>query len=311
MLVAPQQQQQSSHYLKKKKKNTFPPDISDDNDDIKDASKRKIVMGFPFFHEFEVFKERILTLQGVVDCMIVAESRYSHSGEDKGLHFEREILANKNEHRLFEMDSGRRMGSIQIVHIVDNSTNNYSDKNKWGQEIQSRSFIGQGLSQCNPGDNDIVVITDADEYIDSMALLWMRRHLKHNMAAFVDLKWFLHNKCWLNPRPTRVPVAATYKTLRDSMHNDPQQIRASRGNAAIYPLSYEYTKYAGYHCSWCFSPSEGDYYNQYRMKIENLNPGDNPNSVGWMKQEWSDQQLDHLRKNGLWLDGVPHGKFVC
>lgn len=262
------------------------------------SSDRKVIMGFPFVREFKILKERLRTHHGVVNCMVVAESKYSHSGEEKQLYM-KEALASKDKPWLES-----QMLDIKLVHVIDEGANMFSKNNLWGQEVQSRRAIGQGLPECSPRDDDIIIITDADEVLDSLAIAWLKRTLRHGQVAEVPLAWFLYNKCWLHRKPTTVTVAATYKTLRDNMNGDVHNIRAGKGHN-LQRVIYKLHTYAGFHCSWCF----GEEYDLYRAKAHNGNLGDGGDLYN--KMNLTDEKIQHLISNGLWLDGNPHGKFAC
>ena len=261
---------------------------------------RRVILGFPFFREFPLLEERLRTHQGVVDCMIVAESKYSHSGDLKRLHMKEALEGDGSSW------TGTEMLGLKLVHVVDAMPNmfNKGPEKLWGQEVQSRRAIAQGLAECEPKDEDIVVITDADEVLDSLALAWLKHTLQHGQVAVVPLAWHLYNKCWIHKRPTEIPVATTYKTLRENMLGDTHNVRAARGKKLV-KIFYRLRQYGGFHCSWCF----GDDYDAFREKVSHFNPGDG--GERWKRQKWPDERIKRLRENGLWLDGKPHGKFVC
>ena len=269
-----------------------------------DTTGRKVILGFPFFREFGLLEERLRTHEGVVDCMIVAESKYSHSGEEKRLHMKEALEKEEGGWRVWRQQT-EALG-LKLVHVVDAAPNmfNKGPEKLWGQEVQSRRAIAQGLQECHPRDNDIVVVTDADEVLDSLAFAWLKHFLQDGQVAVVPLAWHLYNKCWIHQRPTEIPVAVTYKTLRENMHGDTHSIRAAKGKG-LHKVHYRLRQYGGYHCSWCF----GNDYDAFREKALNFNPGDG--GERWRRQNWPDERIKRLRANGLWLDGKPHGRFIC
>jgi Glycosyltransferase family 17 len=272
--------------------------------------RRRVIVGFPFFREFEILRERLETYNefGMVDCVIVAESLYSHRGKEKHA-FLREATMNKKAAYQAPWLNASRF-QFKLVSVVDD-INMLSEDNLWGQEYQSRRIIEKGLIECAANDDDIIIVSDADEILDEAAMQWFQYKLQHGQVAFVDLRWHLYNKCWLHPMPTHVAVAVTYRTLQYFLMGDPENIRRgadflSQDLEGLYYFNSEkQTSYAGIHCSWCF----GKDYDAFRDKVYNGNPGDGGDL--WYNVSFSDQKIEHLMKNGLWFDGNPHGTNVC
>jgi hypothetical protein len=273
-------------------------------------SRRRVIVGFPFFREFETLRERLELYDeyGIVDCVIIAESRYSHRGNEKPFYLREAVMNKKGAYKVPWLNKTRFY--FKLISVIDDS-NFLSDDNLWGQEYQSRRIIQKGLSECAASDDDLILISDADEILDSVAIQWLQNKLQHGQVAFVDLRWYLYNKCWLHPRPTQVAVAVTYRTLQDVLMGDPQNIRRaadffSENLTGLYYYDIETgASFAGNHCSWCF----GNDYDAFRDKVDNGNPGDGGDL--WYNISFSNKRIKHLMENGLWFDGTPHGENVC
>ena len=244
--------------------------------------KRKVIVAFPYNGETVTVDSKL------VDILIVAESRFSQRGGIKS--------ANKW--------GEKSVKAKRVVHTVLNQ-NFYSIQNKWGQEVQIRRHLGTVIKDLYKKgeviDDDVVVVVDADEVINDMTLYNLGRNgLKNRTVAEANLIWNLYNRCWVHQRETRVKVAVSVLTLRNEFNWNTHLVRASRS------LPYISLELAGYHCSWCFfSPS------QFREKIKFMTDGDATPYPMYENENWSNKKIDFFMKNGLWLDGNVHGKYVC
>ena len=153
-------------------------------------------------------------------------------------------------------------------------------------------------------DEDIVVVTDADEIVNDGTLEYIRKHLKHGEYARVSLGWFLYNKCWMHHERTVQPAAVTVKTLRQSLAWNTHFVRAIQ-NVRVVQNSLRRMEIPildnGYHCSWCFGKAE------FRQKVATALEV----PIDLQIQNFDDSRIEKMWINGLNLQGGIHGKKIC
>lgn len=117
----------------------------------------KIIDCFMFYNELDILKIRLHELYDVVDSIIIVEATKTHTGKLKSLYY----LENKDVFKQY---------NDKIIHIVTSFDENHSfskyinTPNKdWYRENYQRECIQVGLSKMSLDDDDIIIITDADE----------------------------------------------------------------------------------------------------------------------------------------------------
>lgn len=248
---------------------------------------RKIIRVFPYNGE----KNMLLYHKKEGDSnvlIVVAESMYSFHGKSKNSSFKGDANnANFTNYR------------------YENVTQNlYQKKDKWAQEVGMRNLLGQHASKMYNEqvikDDDIFVLTDADEIINAKSLQWLRENAKNGVVYQAELKWHLYSPCFIHRNPWTANVAVTIYTLRTQFQWRANLVRSSNPNVVVIPGR------AGIHCSWCFfTPS------QFRKKMRDSHDGENVGLYKTNAQRWTDKRIMRFMKYGLWLDGVPHGRNAC
>lgn len=154
-----------------------------------------IIDTFIFYNELDLLNYRLNLLYDVVDYFVIVEATLTHSGKPKKLFFEE----NKESFSRF---------SDKIVHIVvtnlyeniDTSTNSETFKN----EHLHRNSIDVGiqvieniLSNKNPqqklGDNDLIIVSDADEIPDPITLESIKKSRRKNIFFSLQQKLYYYN----------------------------------------------------------------------------------------------------------------------
>ena len=130
--------------------------------------RRRVIAGFPFHREFALLDERLRLSAGVIDCMILVESTYTQNGLRKRLYFNESKAKNPNFYASTEL--------FTLVHVIDDSGNYFNSgggiDGVWAQEQQPRRMISRGLQSCgSPAEDDILVISDADEILVCICML--------------------------------------------------------------------------------------------------------------------------------------------
>lgn len=128
---------------------------------------KKIIDCFIFYNEIELLNYRLNVLNKVVDKFVIVEATHTFSGEKKQMYFKE----NENTFETFKE---------KIIHIVVDdlpykSTTNNSG-NAWFNEHCQRNSISLGINQINLDDEDIIIITDADEIPDPNTLLKIKNN---------------------------------------------------------------------------------------------------------------------------------------
>lgn len=108
----------------------------------------RIIDAFPFFNELEVLEVRLAELYPIVDKFILVESSVTHAGNPKDLFFDANLAA---------FDQYRD----KIIHVVLDSLPESPDA--WVRERAQRDGIHEGLEQAAIEDQDLVLVSDADE----------------------------------------------------------------------------------------------------------------------------------------------------
>jgi len=253
-----------------------------------EAMSRKIVLCFPYNGEKHIVTTRISRQPEAL--IVVSESFYGHNGIAKnGL--------------LWPMHFPNHTSEYVILH--EKVFNASSVDGRWAQETTTRRILGNGVrnlyTRGEITDNDIVVVTDADEIVSSSALSWLQTHLKHDTLAVADFQWFLFTHCYQHRNVVRLPVAVTVQTLRLRLKWDTQKVRSSpRGLSTVHIAVDEVSS----HCSWCFGNT--GIREKMRLNIE----GSSWQSRG-PSYVFSDVELNHMRFSGLWFDGKIHGIRRC
>ena len=108
---------------------------------------------FPFFDEISLLDMRMNYLKNVVDKFVIVEGTHSHQGKIKKLYYDE----NKSLFKKYEK---------KIIHIVQDSYPKHlgDTHSTFINDYYTRNGIIKGLKECL--DNDIILISDVDEFPD-------------------------------------------------------------------------------------------------------------------------------------------------
>lgn len=141
-------------------------------------SQKKIVDSFLFNKEIELVKDRIKYLYDSVDRFIVVECNYTHTGINKPFYFSENIS-----------EFTDYLDKISVFKLTLNS--NYDFSNPWNLENYQRDFITECLDDfC---DNDIIIVSDADEIPDSSKFKELITIMKTHDLVRLNQKMFYYN----------------------------------------------------------------------------------------------------------------------
>jgi len=150
----------------------------------------KIYDCFMFMNEFDMLKKRLDYLKNTVDCFVLVESPYLHSGKPKELLF----TQRKEEFK-----------GYNIIHLVSDElpadfvgfSKQYGfDTLNWDREMYQREYLKNVSDVIN--DDDIVLISDVDEIPDIAAV---RPHTStvglHMLNFQFNFNFVQHREPWV------------------------------------------------------------------------------------------------------------------
>jgi hypothetical protein len=150
-----------------------------------------------------------------VDHIVIAEATRTHSGQPKPLHFAR------NRPRFSPW--ARKLRVITVDDLpVDPS-------NRWPAEVHQRNALLRGLADARP--DDVVVVSDVDEFIDRPVLRRLREGIPGITALELE-STFAHAN-WMVPGSSRLARAIPAAKLSDPHvqrnHTSPDAFIAGAG----------------------------------------------------------------------------------
>ena len=147
----------------------------------------KIIDCFMFYNELEMLKIRLEELYDVVDAFVLVEATKTHSmGKPKPLYYA------ENKH-LFDKYNDK------IVHIVTDFAENHpfvthitGVSEHWFREIYQRECIVVGLDKLGLTNDDILLISDADEIPKRDTVVGFRNHSPRIRSPVYSLEMTLY-----------------------------------------------------------------------------------------------------------------------
>ncbi|XP_068246446.1 uncharacterized protein [Palaemon carinicauda] len=238
---------------------------------------RRVINGLPVNHEFAMFEARMHELHDVIDAFLIVESNYSSHGDLKELSF----LKRFQDGYLAEFQD-----KIHYIKLMFFS--NESRSNGWRADSYLRFYMGsKGLKQMiGLRDDDLFMLSDADELPTREVVTFLKLYDGYPEPVGFGLRWNVFGFFWQVPADSTfmnwisgakekllvVYSVATIGMLKKVLLNNVFYIRKERAwehpqledNLNRYREEGHLVKnwivgsvdhYAGWHCSWCFSPS--------------------------------------------------------
>jgi beta-1,4-mannosyl-glycoprotein beta-1,4-N-acetylglucosaminyltransferase len=152
---------------------------------------------FLFYNELDLLEIRLNLLYDHIDYFVIVESEVTFQGQLKDFNFEKnikrfekfidKIFYYKIEKYKFDFIQLPKIKNPQseeekllnrVFEFVEQS--NEFDKTHywWGNESYQRESIWRALSNLNPGDDDLILLSDADELINPDALIHIKKNIK-------------------------------------------------------------------------------------------------------------------------------------
>lgn len=130
----------------------------------------KVILCFPFHHEFEVLYIKLLLLSPFIDQFVLVESEYNERGEKKPL-----LFTQKENNAPFVTYRS------EIKHIISTFVPNEKGKDLlWTMKYQMKNTIGEYIIQNVSHEypfNSIVLVGDADEIPSPESITWLKTNV--------------------------------------------------------------------------------------------------------------------------------------
>lgn len=200
----------------------------------------KIYDCFNFFNELDILELRLNILYEYVDKFIIVESSVTHSGEHKPFYFEE----NKSRFDKF-------IDKIEVVKILDTPINfvnlplsddivvneiykhietqkirfNRHTQPDYGRDFYQKECVKRGLINCS--DNDIIIISDADEIPNPDLLLNLKELDLENKIYSLNQPTYYYYLNLLKQTDWYGSKIGLFKNVKDLSFNE------IRGNESI------------------------------------------------------------------------------
>uniref|UniRef100_A0A8D2QCX8 Beta-1,4-mannosyl-glycoprotein 4-beta-N-acetylglucosaminyltransferase n=1 Tax=Zonotrichia albicollis TaxID=44394 RepID=A0A8D2QCX8_ZONAL len=263
---------------------------------------RRVINAINVNHEFDLLDVRFHELGDVVDAFVVCESNFTAYGEPRPLKF-REMLLNGS------FDYIRH----KVLYVFLDHFPPGGRQDGWIADDYLRTFLTRdGISRLrNLRPDDVFIIDDADEIPARDGVLFLKLYDGWTEPFAFHMRKSLYGFFWKQPGTLEVVSGCTMGMLQAVYATD--GIRLRRRDYYTMPGFRQYENstghilvqwslgsplhFAGWHCSWCFTP-EGIYF-----KLVSAQNGDFP--------RWGDYEdkrdLNYIReliRTGGWFDGT-------
>ncbi|XP_050715550.1 uncharacterized protein LOC126998157 isoform X2 [Eriocheir sinensis] len=282
---------------------------------------RRVINGVTVNHEFAMFEARLHELYEVVDVFIIAESNYTAHGDPKAFLF------------LERLRSGyMREFQDKILYVSLDTFPRISKTNGWIADSYLRLHLSnKGLPLLKDlRDDDLFVLSDADELPTREVITFLKVYDGYPEPIGLTYQWNVFGFFWkVPPKDTwsiwfkgakemvsEVNSVATIGMLTKVLYNNAFYIRKT-GLWRYYKLRKKMKKYreeghlvkewvlgsaghyAGWHCSWCFSPVN------IVVKMNSAQADDKPR-WGNMPEKKNLTYIASRIREGVWFDEEVH-----
>ena len=121
-----------------------------------------IIDAFTFLNEKELVELRVKYLNDIVDCFLIVEADFTHTGKEKKWNFP-EIL--KNNLKKFSNKIQYHQMKVDLEKAEAEKSSNYIGKTlgrSWRVETMQRNYLKEAYKKFSSSD-DIIIISDLDE----------------------------------------------------------------------------------------------------------------------------------------------------
>ncbi|KAG5278803.1 hypothetical protein AALO_G00102930 [Alosa alosa] len=262
---------------------------------------RRVINAINVNHEFDLLHVRFHELASAVDLFLVCESNFTAYGDRRPLRFLRLLLNGTYDY------IRHKILYVFLDHFPDGGR-----QDGWIADDYLRTFLTRnGVSRvAGLRPDDVFLINDADEIPAREGILFLKLFDGWTEPFAIHMRKSLYGFFWKQLGSLEVVSGCTVGMLRDVYDND--GIRLRRREYYTMPGFRKYENdtghilvqwslgspfhFAGWHCSWCFTP-EGIHF-----KLISAQNGDFP--------RWGDYEdkrdLKYIReliRTGGWFDG--------
>lgn len=217
---------------------------------------------FLFFNEIDLLKIRLEELKDTVDTFVLLEATKTFACREKPLYF----AEHKHEFKEY-LD--------KIVYFLIDDTPFIKCINRWHVEQYQRNCISKALAQCNCSDDDIILLSDADEIPRADKIEEAGRLLTGNDYVVFDQKCYVCYLNWIHRDAFCGTVATKYRTFKKAgKAHDIRGAKGAAGGTSTKERAGLVRKYAGTHdphisnAGWHFTYFGG--YDAILYKIQNF-----------------------------------------
>lgn len=262
---------------------------------------RRVINAININHEFDLLHARFHELSQAVDLFIVCESNFTAYGERRPLGFLQRLLNGTYDY------VRHKLLYVFLDHFPEGGR-----QDGWIADDYLRTFLTRnGMSRVlGARPDDVFVINDADEIPAQEALLFLKLFDGWTEPFALHMRKSLYGFFWKQFGSLEVISGCTVGMLRDVYDGDGIKLRRREYYSMPGFRKYENQTghilvqwsvgspfhFAGWHCSWCFTP-EGIHF-----KLISAQNGDFP--------RWGDYEdkrdLNYIRqliRTGGWFDG--------
>ncbi|XP_061079523.1 beta-1,4-mannosyl-glycoprotein 4-beta-N-acetylglucosaminyltransferase-like isoform X2 [Conger conger] len=262
---------------------------------------RRVINAINVNHEFDLLHARFHELAQAVDLFLVCESNFTAYGETRSLQFLQLLL-----------NGTYRYVQHKILYVFLDHFPDGGRQNGWIADDYLRTFLTQnGMSRVQGvRPDDVFIINDADEIPAREGVLFLKLFDGWTEPFAIHMRRSLYGFFWKQLGSLEVVSGCTVGMLNAVYENDGIKLRRREyytmpgfrkyendtGHILVQWSIGSPVHFAGWHCSWCFSP-EG-----IHLKLISAQNGDFP--------RWGDYEdkrdLNYIRKlirTGGWFDG--------
>lgn len=168
----------------------------------------KIFDCFTYYNEEEILKLRLEELSDYVDYFIIVEASKTFTGKSKPFYFDN------------IMDDLSEYNHKIILYRID-----FTDETQsaWDREYAQRNAISEAIKKINPDEDDLIVISDADE-------IWNKKTVSKlkikNIPVKLDVKQYFWNYHWQVPDHCNQGARPVVCRKQHLVSKTPQELRS-------------------------------------------------------------------------------------
>ncbi|XP_041839765.1 beta-1,4-mannosyl-glycoprotein 4-beta-N-acetylglucosaminyltransferase isoform X2 [Melanotaenia boesemani] len=262
---------------------------------------RRVINAINVNHEFDLLHVRFHELAQAVDLFLICESNFTAYGEKRPLSFLRLLLNGTYDYIRHK-----------ILYVFLDHFPEGGKQDGWIADDYLRTFLTRnGMSRvAGARSNDVFIINDADEIPAYEGILFLKLFDGWTEPFAIHMRKSLYGFFWKQFGSLEVISGCTLGMLHDVYDGDGIKLRRREyytmpgfrkyendtGHILVQWSVGSPVHFAGWHCSWCFTP-EGIHF-----KLVSAQNGDFP--------RWGDYEdkrdLNYIRKliqTGGWFDG--------